>query len=379
MCVYNTKERLRAMFFNKCPNCMQDLAGTEYSCPFCNFNISGYEEKTFALKLFTILNNRYLIGRVLGVGGFGITYIGWDIHYNTYVAIKEYFPEGVVSRDTMLNPNETIVVSHDRRRTDFEKGLKRYLEEAENLSKFSHLPGIVNIKEFFYANDTGYIVMDYIDGIDLKNFMKQNGYFNEHQVLFLMKPVLDSLSIIHNAGLVHRDISPDNIMIDSHGKITLIDFGSVRNQSVQTEKTYTVTLKHGYAPPEQYYSKGFQGPWTDIYSICATMYKMLTGKVPTNGLERIEGAPYISISEYGVPISRSTELIIQKGLSVRHQDRYQNIKDLINALYFTGYTSAPIIPQAPTENKKSRTPLIVGLSVILVILIGVIIVTLLFF
>lgn len=366
------------MFYDKCPNCMQDLSGTEYSCPYCNFNINDYTEKDFTLKLFTILNNRYLIGRVLGIGGFGITYIGWDLKYQTYVAIKEYFPEGVVSRNTLTNPNETVVVSHENRRPNFEKGLKRYLEEAENLSKFSHLPGIVNIKEFFYANDTGYIVMDYIDGIDLKKYMKQNGYFNEQQVLFLMKPVLDSLCLIHDAGLVHRDISPDNIMLDNKGHITLIDFGSARNQAMHTEKTFTVTLKHGYAPPEQYYSKGFQGPWTDVYSICATMYKMLTGKIPTNGLERIEGAPYVTLSEYGIPVSPSTELIIQKGLSIRHQDRYQSVRELTNALYYTGYTYRAPVPETPEYTGNSKTPVIAGLAVALVILIGAIISILLF-
>ena len=270
--------------YDKCPNCMQALGQGEDVCPYCGFDVSGYEEKPNCLRPFTVLQGKYMIGRVIGMGGFGITYIGWDLNLQTYIAIKEYYPESFAQRDAMTT---TIVSTLDSKKEIYDKGLKRYVEEARNLSKFYQLQGIVSVKDFFYENGTGYIVMEYINGVDLKHYLKgMGGKLDEATVLALMKPVFESLYEVHKNGLVHRDISPDNIMVDNEGKIKLIDFGSVRGQSAETDKTYTVILKHGYAPPEQYYAKGKQGPWTDIYSLCATMYKMLTGEVLQVVLQR---------------------------------------------------------------------------------------------
>uniref|UniRef100_UPI00402907AE serine/threonine protein kinase n=1 Tax=Coprococcus sp. TaxID=2049024 RepID=UPI00402907AE len=263
--------------YDKCPNCMQALGQGEDVCPYCGFDVSGYEEKPNCLRPFTVLQGKYMIGRVIGMGGFGITYIGWDLNLQTYIAIKEYYPESLAQRDAMTT---TIVSTLDSKKEIYDKGLKRYVEEARNLSKFYQLQGIVSVKDFFYENGTGYIVMEYINGVDLKHYLKgMGGKLDEATVLALMKPVFESLYEVHKNGLVHRDISPDNIMVDNEGKIKLIDFGSVRGQSAETDKTYTVILKHGYAPPEQYYAKGKQGPWTDIYSLCASMYMMRTGEV----------------------------------------------------------------------------------------------------
>lgn len=209
------------------------------------------------------------------------------------------------------------------------------MEEAQNLSKFYQLSGIVSVKDFFYENGTGYIVMEYIDGINLKQYLEQSGgRIEEARVKALMRPVLESLMEIHETGFIHRDISPDNVMVDRKNRIKLIDFGSVRDQSTVDEKTYTVTLKHGYAPPEQYYAKGKQGPWTDIYSICATIYRMLTGKNPPNSIERLNQDEYVSPSNYGVKISQQMEYVLRKGLSVKAEDRYQSIGYLMQDLYY---------------------------------------------
>lgn len=331
--------------YDKCPNCMQALGQGEDVCPYCGFDVSGYEEKPNCLRPFTVLQGKYMIGRVIGMGGFGITYIGWDLNLQTYIAIKEYFPESFAFRDSMTT---TTVTTNENRQEIYDKGLKRYVEEARNLSKFYQLQGIVSVKDFFYENGTGYIVMEYINGVNLKEYLNgMGGKLDEATVLTLMKPVLESLYEIHKNGLVHRDISPDNIMVDNEGKIKLIDFGSVRGQSAETDKTYTVILKHGYAPPEQYYAKGKQGPWTDIYSLCATMYKMLTGQVPPNGVERMEEDTYRDPSTYQVAVSPRTEAVLRKGLAVKAQDRYQNIGALLNDLYGTApLQSQNAMPQA---------------------------------
>lgn len=327
--------------YDRCPNCMQALQENEDTCTYCGFEISKYEEKPNCLRPFIVLQNKYMIGRVIGVGGFGITYIGWDLNLQTYIAIKEYFPESIAARDTAASAEATQVIPNETKKDVYAKGLKRYVEEAQNLSKFYQLQGIVSVKDFFYENGTGYIVMEYINGINLKEYLNNmGGRLDENTVLTLMKPVFESLYQMHNAGLVHRDISPDNIMVDSDGHIKLIDFGSARGQSADTDKTYTVILKHGYAPPEQYYAKGNQGPWTDIYSLCATMYKMLTGQIPPNSVERMENDEYAAPSSYGVSISSRTEAVLQRGLAVKVNERYQNIGQLLSDLYGTQPVSA---------------------------------------
>ena len=338
------------MRYDRCPNCMQSLSGNDDVCPYCGFEIANYEERTTCLRPFTVLQNKYMLGRVIGVGGFGITYIGWDLNLQTYIAIKEYFPESLASRDTSGENGSNQVVPHDAQKDIYDKGLKRYVEEAQNLSKFYQLQGIVSVKDFFYENGTAYIVMEYINGINLKEYLNNSGgRLPEATVLALMKPVLESLFQIHNSGLVHRDISPDNIMVTSDGKIKLIDFGSARGQSSESDKTYTVILKHGYAPPEQYYAKGNQGPWTDIYSLCAAMYKMLTGQIPPNSVERMENDEYVQPSAWGVPVSPRTEAVLARGLAVKVNERYQNIGELLNDLYGT----QPIMPGNTMPNAGS--------------------------
>ncbi len=355
--------------YDRCPNCMNSLQNNEDICPACSFNVAGYEEKSSCLKPFTVLQGKYMIGRVIGVGGFGITYIGWDLNLQTYIAIKEYYPESIATRQGTEGENKTQVVANSSKKDIYDKGLKRYVEEAQNLSKFYRLQGIVSVKDFFYENGTGYIVMEYINGINLKEYLNNaGGKLNEATVLSLMKPVLESLFQIHNSGLVHRDISPDNIMVDEHGQIKLIDFGSARGQSAETDKTYTVILKHGYAPSEQYYAKGNQGPWTDIYSLCATMYKMLTGQIPPNSIERMENDEYVAPSVCGVSVSPRTEAVLRKGLAVKTNDRYQNIGELLNDLYGSTPvesigTSMPTVASVGHAGQVTGTPQSMHLSV----------------
>ncbi len=388
--------------YDRCPNCMQALPNGDDVCPYCGFGVSAYEEKSTCLKPFTVLQNKYMIGRVIGVGGFGITYIGWDLNLQTYIAIKEYFPGSLASRDT--STTVTQVIPNESSKDVYDKGLKRYVEEAQNLSKFYQLQGIVSVKDFFYENGTGYIVMEYINGINLKEYLNNaGGKLPEQTVLALMKPVFESLHQMHNTGLVHRDISPDNIMVDKDNKIKLIDFGSARGQSAETDKTYTVILKHGYAPAEQYYAKGNQGPWTDIYSLCATMYKMLTGQVPPNSVERMEQDEYMDPSRMGIPVSQRTEAVLRRGLAVKTSDRYQNIGQLLGDLYGTQPIQAMLgsvnqaVPYAssgafaatnPTQNsmhlsvqpqqsgKKSNRGLIIGVvsAAIVVLIVGLVLI-----
>lgn len=323
--------------YDRCPNCMNPYDGSGEPCPYCGQDVMGYTTPKNCLPPFTILQGKYMIGRVLGQGGFGITYIGYDMNLATYVAVKEYYPESISSRG--LADNELLVTSQAGKEEIYNKNLNRFVEEARNLSKFYSLPGIVSVRNFFYENGTAYIVMDYVAGSNLKKYLADNGgKLDEATILTLMKPVLESLYEIHKQGLIHRDISPDNIMFDDDGTIKLIDFGAVRGTSADMDMTYTVMLKHGYAPQEQYYTKGNQGPWTDIYSLCATMYKMLTGNVPPNCIERMSEDSYVPPSWCGVQVSPQVEQALAKGLAVNIADRYQNIGELIKDLYGKDYT-----------------------------------------
>ena len=261
-------------FDNFCFRCMGQTENGV--CKACGFNNGGYETPPHHLKPKTILNGKYVIGAAMGEGGFGITYVGYDLNLDIRVAIKEYFPSGMVTRGTVGEGSVTLYTSGDPHEYENEKN--KFLFEAKTLAKFDDLPGIVSVRDFFNENGTAYIVMEFIDGVSLKDYLKRKGgKISVDQALRMTEPLLKSLSLIHKSGIIHRDISPDNIMITKKGEIKLLDFGAARGVSPDGTKSMSVQLKHGYAPEEQYRSHGKQGPWTDVYAICATIYRAITG------------------------------------------------------------------------------------------------------
>ena len=204
-----------------------------------------------------MLNERYKIGRVIGEGSFGITYIGKDLLLNITVAIKEYFPLSYGSRDVRGRDDYSIYIYHGKNSELYNKGLSDFYSEATILSQFHSLDGIVSVRDFFYLNNTAYIVMDYVDGITLKEYVRKNGAIKGQEAFLMMKPIIRSLKKIHDAKILHRDISPDNILIRIKEKqLVLIDFGSAREKNVMTDKSLTVTFKRGYTSEEQYLRKG---------------------------------------------------------------------------------------------------------------------------
>lgn len=317
-----------------CPGCMAVLDEPDLPCPLCGFDKNTYSPSPRSLRPFTRLNGKYLVGKVIGEGGFGITYIGFNMETDLPVAIKEYFPSELATRDT--TQGNVITVFSGEARDLYREGLEKYLREARNLSMFSDLPGIVTVKDFFYENETAYIIMEYINGITLKDHLtKVGGRMKQNEVIKMMKPVLESMNKIHEVGIIHRDISPDNIMITRNKQIKLTDFGAARVFDTEDNKSITVVLKRGYAPEEQYRAKGNQGPWTDVYALCATMYRMITGVTPQEALERIIEDNVEPLSKYDPSIWPETEFAIMKGLSLRAPDRYQTVNDLIDALYYS--------------------------------------------
>lgn len=317
-----------------CPGCMAVLDEPDLPCPLCGFDKSTYSPSPRSLRPFTKLNGKYMVGKVIGEGGFGITYIGFNLDTDLPVAIKEYFPAELATRDTLQG--NTINIFSGEAKDLYREGLEKYLREARNLTMFSDLTGIVTVKDFFYENDTAYIIMEYINGITLKQHLtKVGGKMKQNEVIKMMKPVLESMNQIHEVGIIHRDISPDNIMITRNNQIKLTDFGAARVFDTEDNKSITVVLKRGYAPEEQYRAKGNQGPWTDVYALCATMYKMITGITPQEALERMIEDNVEPLSKFDSSIWPETEYAIMKGLALRAQDRFQTVNELIDALYYS--------------------------------------------
>ena len=282
------------------------------------------------LKPGTLLNHRYRVDGVLGEGGFGITYVGLDTMLDMKVAVKEYYPHGYANRNNESSTEVTI--STGKQSEFFEKGKEKFLKEARVLGRFSGVPGIVNVHDFFRENETAYIVMEYLNGITLKEYVKRHGVMPADELCALMAPLLKSLDEIHKAGLIHRDISPDNIMLMPDHSLKLMDFGAARDVSAAGQKSLSVMLKPGYAPEEQYRSRGHQGPWTDIYAICATMYKCITGVTPDDSMQRVFEDELRPPSQLGIKLEKYQEDAIMKGLSVLQKDRFSSAVLLCEAL-----------------------------------------------
>ena len=308
---------------------MEPLEDGALVCGRCGKDVS-YAAPSHHISPGGILNGKYLIGAALGEGGFGITYIGRDLNLDMKVAVKEYFPNGYVNRNNELS-NKLNESSTLERKEFFDNGLERFLKEARILARFSGEPGIVDVHDFFEENNTAYIVMEYLDGKTLKQFLKENGKLDYEETMRLLSPVMMSLMEIHKQGLIHRDISPDNIMI-IRGKAKLLDFGAARNISATANKSLSVMLKPGYAPEEQYRSKGNQGSWTDVYAISATIYKCITGVTPDDAAQRVFTDEVKTPSGLGINVPSYFEKALMKGMAVFQRDRYATVDELIAGL-----------------------------------------------
>ena len=317
------------------------------------------EENLYCLRKGTRLIGRYTIEGVLGQGGFGITYLGMDELHKKKVAIKEFFPQGIVTRN--IEYEDTVTVTLVGEKENYDKGKERFLKEAQTMAMFSKDKGIVKALDFFEINNTAYIVMEYLEGVTLKQYLRENKRIDAEDLVELLVPLIEALDEIHSQGLIHRDISPDNIMVLPDGRIKLMDFGAARDYTEFGEKSLSIVLKPGYAPPEQYQTHGVQGPWTDIYALCATMYKCITGENPPDAIDRLVDDHLKKISAFEISVSPQIEKAIIKGMSVAAKDRYQNVGDFCEDLY-GGYEensepeaeesqAEPVVAEANVETK----------------------------
>ena len=282
-----------------------------------------------ALFQDSILNGRYLIKDVLGQGGFGITYKAQDYQNGKFVAIKEYFPRMIVTR----NSSYTVLPQNSQNKQDFEYGKQQFLEEAGTLSEFIGNPAIVKVYSYFEENGTAYFVMEYIRGKSLSGYLrKEGGRVSWQEAWNLLLPIMDALTIVHEKNIVHRDIKPDNIIISDTGITKLLDFGAARYvYGVQSRSLETV-LTPGFAPMEQYFRRGHQGPWTDVYALAATLYCMITGVVPPEAVERSYTDTLVPPSMLGIAIPSYVETAVFKALAINENNRFRTMSAFKNAV-----------------------------------------------
>lgn len=313
---------------NLCPNCFEDRApGTV--CAACGWSATSQPESPFYLWPGTVLKEQYVIGKVLGHGGFGITYLGWDLNLARRIAIKEYFPAGVAAR---MTGNPSVFPHSKKFENEYRWGLERYLEEARTVARFQNHPFIVWVQNFFSLHGTAYLILEYLEGATLDTCLKEWGRLDFATTFRVMMPVMDALREVHSVGLLHRDISPDNIFILHNGQIKVIDFGAARYALGQQSQNLSVILKHGYAPPEQYEMRGDQGAWTDVYAVAATMYRTMTGEIPPPSPDRQANDKLQPPSAKGATIPAAQEAALMKALSLRPAERYRDMPSFLAAL-----------------------------------------------
>lgn len=326
-----------------CPGCMKQLYN-EYTVCDCGYDSGNNRRISYHLPEGTILEDIYLIGKVIGEGGFGITYIGWDLNLERKIAIKEFYMQGYSGRDVSVSHDlYAIGESHE---AIFKKYKERFINEAKILAKFSKEGGIVSVHTFLRANNTAYIIMEYLDGMELKKYISKFGKIPAEETVRILFPVMNSLKKMHSGGYIHRDISLDNIMFTDEGTVKLLDFGSARESE---QSTKSIIVKHGYAPIEQYEEHGNQGPWTDIYSLCATMYACISGVEPYTAISRMSRDKLIPLSEKEPSCSEKISRVIMKGMSIYYEDRYKSIDELqvalIDAVNNSGYIGENLVAE----------------------------------
>ena len=310
---------------------------------------------TRCLKPGVILKERYKIEGVIGAGGFGITYRAWDPLLQSYVAIKEYYPSGIATRSA---DSSKVCVPVGQEQREYHRGRIRFLKEAQDVARFQSEPNIVSIYDYLEENDTAYMVMEYLHGCTLKQYIREHGgRLDTDHILHICLSVLDALAVVHKAGMIHRDISPENIFICEDLTVKLIDFGAAKQVYLDGEQTMSVVLKPGYAPPEQYAKKDKQGPWTDIYALGATLYFAATGEKPEESFGRVLEDTIKPVCEVNPEIPRAMSQVIMRAMSVKIEDRYQTVEAMREALLAGEGQNAQMEPYVIPASRISKRDL----------------------
>ncbi len=313
---------------NFCPNCFQ--SGYEgVRCNLCGYeNKQTVDQRVLAPGIW--LKNRYMTGRVLGAGGFGITYLVFDSHTRQRYAVKEYFPAEWAVR----TPGSNRITSNSQSKDEYYlHGRKVFADEAKTLLELKGNPVVVNVVDYFQENGTSYLVMEFLDGATLQEYMKErNAPLPVSMANRTVREIGDALASIHGNMLLHRDVSPDNIMLTNQNQLKLIDFGATRTYALNSPKNMSVLVKPGFAPLEQYSSSGVQGPWTDVYALAATYYYLVSGRKPPTAPERLTGTSLPPLRSLNPEISQTVEEAIRHALQTEWENRPGNMRQFIQEM-----------------------------------------------
>jgi len=341
------------MEHRRCESCLKLTA--QPVCEHCGYPVNKQNGR-HQLPVGTVLGGRYRIGRVLGQGGFGITYLGWDLQTGETVAVKEFYPGSMVNRD--CSKTKYIQCNTSQMEPHYRSSRERFLREAKALAQLRDVPEIVSIQNFLEENNTAYIVMEYVQGMDLEHYLQhRGGRLTPEETFRILRPVMEALAKVHQHGLIHRDVSPDNIILHPTGGAKILDFGAVRSvenpeQEKALAKSTEAILKHGFAPIEQYQTRGSLGPWTDEYAMCATIYFCLTGRIIEEAPSRM--AEELAPNWANVPgLTPEQKKVLNKGLAVRAKDRFSGMEELIAAL-FPQSAPQPIPQPVPQPRPQPR-------------------------
>lgn len=339
----------------RCYGCMQPIENEKlHTCPHCGAPLDLEAVPPQFLQPGTVLQNKFIVGKAIGSGGFGNTYIGWNETLLCKVAIKEFYPGQICERDSdgiTVRPKDAKSAHH------FRAGLQSFLEEARSVANLQDIKGVVAIYTFFEQNGTGYIVMEYLEGMDVKSILKQSGNKKDYEwCRRVILTVLHTLKDIHKRGVLHRDIAPDNVFVTNEGVIKLIDFGAAKHASELANIRTEIVLKQGYAPIEQYSKTAPQGPYTDLYAVAALFYRMLTGMKPIPANNRVNEDSLIPPSSMGIELPEQAELAMMCCLNVKPQYRLQTAEDFMEALggqnFQPIYEPEWILPPPPPEHGR---------------------------
>ena len=341
------------MLENRCYCCFNEALNENGICPVCGYdNAKNREAYPLALPAGSILYGRYIIGKVLGQGGFGITYLAQDHQTKERVAIKEFFPDTMATRIG----NTTVTPFSGARGENFDYGKISFLDEAKTMADFNGNPNIAGVQVYFEENGTAYFVMEYVEGTSFQDYIKYHGgRISWEETVKVILPVLDALSAVHEKGIIHRDVTPDNIYITSDGRVKLLDFGAARYSLGNVSRSLDVILKHGFAPKEQYSRRGRQGPYTDVYSVCATIYYAITGVKLDDAIDRAEEDSMPFPIALGAKISQKQEDALLKGMAINAEDRYQSASELKMALKSHGVKKSVNSAYSNQTHKKAST------------------------
>lgn len=344
----------------RCMNCMEEKGASE-PCPHCGVGQLAPDPLGRSLQPGTVIGGKYLLGRVLGQGGFGITYLAWDDMLQRKLAIKEYMPREIATRGA---DGFTVMPYAGEEEKHFERGRKKFLAEGQVLVKFQHHPGIVSSFDYLEAHGTAYLVMEYLDGRDFETFLRDaGGRLDPQMATMVMVQVMDALRALHGEGLVHRDVSPDNIYITHSNQVKLLDFGLARH-ALRHSLSIEVIVKPGYSPVEQYAQNGQIGFWTDVYATAATLYRALVGEPPPGSIERMSKDQLVPPSARGIALPAAAEQALLAALAVEPANRLGTIEELQGPLLTLGGVVAdepiPGPAQNPGDSSSVGTPVVDG-------------------